>query len=1028
MFFDSLESSFSGDGSLKALEGDVVVVLAGMILVADRINFDSLEKTIEAQGNVMLVTPAQLIGGDELRYELRNKDFIIKNAFLIANDASKTDSAVKSILGVSPRELYLEAEKTQRLAELDRRTAKLKEEFLRSSRDYDATVGRLALLLEQRDMTAEQENPHLASLGKTRRERIRNRRAFWQNGNFSKAQGLGGNFAGGGYVKLGGASISRKANEYRAEKASLSPCRCDDDETAAWELNAHSLTAFSEGYADIYGSVVKIKGIPVFYLPFIKIPIKSQRQSGFLMPNFSYNRLNGLVVSQPVFLALGPDRDLTANFDLIDRRGLRVGVEGRYRPKTFSGWTIRTEAVRDRLWLEQRGERFELLDVYRDGLARATAKALDDEMPAKPSANITSDLLSEPGYWSGLGLDDCLVAENLSACQQRTRAQMAPANNRWRHLVRWQGQQQINPQVSFVSEGNSLSDHRYMQDLYFERFNESYNPDQPALYSPVRAHLHVNTSPVYLGIGSTWGDPMRTRRRYSGHQLPLIVKAKTRMFSVFEGPAPLYWNVNLVHRKILLIDDDSMGSGTEAKNLQTRLNSGSWSQLKGNWMMPLTPDMVFNLGLFGDVELRAIRNRTEFLTSNNDFSPVDVGAIASEYSDIETFKVSLALSLPIDGVWQLDGSEFRVDELQRYLNHRMSWDVTLTLRPSVVRRGNYGELFNAYKLDETLDEWEPIDKAIPLTYYESDSSEAYNHEFLLEEERMRDLQQITFSTSHDWYLVNRRWSKVRAQEAPSQPKVFGERNARYYRQLATNELEQIDQEARAIAQIADEEAAKNRGYAANTEQEHLLNVTAQLSFDFRKEREREDMRSDASVPESRLPQPWSPVRGAFKYQQWGWSLDGSGRYNIYERLLNQASIHLAPPKLLATQLKFGLAIDRESAVAKDGGIEISRTVTRDYTVASALAKPLSVFGRYGVRNNPSSEPAIEQYASAGLSYASRSGCWGLKFYWRKDFPDPSWEGSYFLSLNVLFFNSQREYGNLLSRVNKIKRRRTENQQ
>ena len=76
-------------------------------------------------------------------------------------------------------------------------------------------------------------------------------------------------------------------------------------------------------------AVVRMKGVPVLYTPYIKFPVTGDRQSGFLFPNFQYSGEDGLDLSVPYYLNLAPNQDATLVPRIVSRRG--QGLEGEYR-------------------------------------------------------------------------------------------------------------------------------------------------------------------------------------------------------------------------------------------------------------------------------------------------------------------------------------------------------------------------------------------------------------------------------------------------------------------------------------------------------------------------------------------------------------------------------------------------------------------------------------------------------------------------------------------------------------------------
>ncbi|TYB31840.1 MAG: LPS-assembly protein LptD [Candidatus Mcinerneyibacterium aminivorans] len=81
--------------------------------------------------------------------------------------------------------------------------------------------------------------------------------------------------------------------------------------------------------------VFYIGHVPVFYLPSYFLPIPEKRKSGFLQPQISNNKVDGITYIQPFFLVLNRFSDLTYTFKYMTRRGIEQAAELRY--KTHNG-------------------------------------------------------------------------------------------------------------------------------------------------------------------------------------------------------------------------------------------------------------------------------------------------------------------------------------------------------------------------------------------------------------------------------------------------------------------------------------------------------------------------------------------------------------------------------------------------------------------------------------------------------------------------------------------------------------------
>jgi LPS-assembly protein len=101
--------------------------------------------------------------------------------------------------------------------------------------------------------------------------------------------------------------------------------------TPRWELVAGTTTVELERYALLTNTVLKVKGVPLFYLPAMYYPIQSDdRATGFLMPTYGSSIVRGQSVSNAFFWAINRSQDATVFHDWFTRRGQGTGAEYRY--------------------------------------------------------------------------------------------------------------------------------------------------------------------------------------------------------------------------------------------------------------------------------------------------------------------------------------------------------------------------------------------------------------------------------------------------------------------------------------------------------------------------------------------------------------------------------------------------------------------------------------------------------------------------------------------------------------------------
>jgi LPS-assembly protein len=84
-------------------------------------------------------------------------------------------------------------------------------------------------------------------------------------------------------------------------------------------------------------AVFRVHKIPVFYSPYLRLPLGNRRQSGFLVPDFGNNDKTGSTFSLPYYFNLAPSYDATLTPRWLESRGVQIGTEFRYLGKTFAG-------------------------------------------------------------------------------------------------------------------------------------------------------------------------------------------------------------------------------------------------------------------------------------------------------------------------------------------------------------------------------------------------------------------------------------------------------------------------------------------------------------------------------------------------------------------------------------------------------------------------------------------------------------------------------------------------------------------
>jgi len=107
---------------------------------------------------------------------------------------------------------------------------------------------------------------------------------------------------------------------------------CTGDPTPDWSIKVSSADIEIGGYAKLRNTRLRMKKMPLFYLPYMIWPAKVDRSSGFLIPNIGYSESRGVELGLAYYQTLGPAADLTFHLDGWEQTYAGGGAELRYRP------------------------------------------------------------------------------------------------------------------------------------------------------------------------------------------------------------------------------------------------------------------------------------------------------------------------------------------------------------------------------------------------------------------------------------------------------------------------------------------------------------------------------------------------------------------------------------------------------------------------------------------------------------------------------------------------------------------------
>jgi len=118
------------------------------------------------------------------------------------------------------------------------------------------------------------------------------------------------------------------ADKYRITRGAFTTCV---QPTPRWEIASGSSIVNLHDYALLTNAVIRVKDVPIFYLPVMYYPIQDDdRATGFLLPTYGRSTFRGQSISNAFFWAISRSQDATFFHDWFTSRGQGMGSEYRY--------------------------------------------------------------------------------------------------------------------------------------------------------------------------------------------------------------------------------------------------------------------------------------------------------------------------------------------------------------------------------------------------------------------------------------------------------------------------------------------------------------------------------------------------------------------------------------------------------------------------------------------------------------------------------------------------------------------------
>ncbi|RJX70717.1 LPS assembly protein LptD [Vibrio sinensis] len=131
---------------------------------------------------------------------------------------------------------------------------------------------------------------------------------------------------------------------YEVEDGTITSCPVGDN---AWRMRASSIDIDqNDDEATFYNPRFEVLNVPIFYLPFLTVPIGDTRKTGFLYPTVSYGSSDGFELDVPIYWNIAPNYDLETTFRYMEKRGTQLDSTFRYL-SDFGHGQIKSEYLPD---------------------------------------------------------------------------------------------------------------------------------------------------------------------------------------------------------------------------------------------------------------------------------------------------------------------------------------------------------------------------------------------------------------------------------------------------------------------------------------------------------------------------------------------------------------------------------------------------------------------------------------------------------------------------------------------------------
>ena len=117
---------------------------------------------------------------------------------------------------------------------------------------------------------------------------------------------------------------------YTFHNGVFTTCDVEDGSRPMWSIKSVEADIDIDGFIFMKHCFLRLKDVPILYLPIITFPGRLDRQTGFMVPpEISTSDRSGYGLTTPFFINLSPSADITLYPSYLERRGAHSGAEFR---------------------------------------------------------------------------------------------------------------------------------------------------------------------------------------------------------------------------------------------------------------------------------------------------------------------------------------------------------------------------------------------------------------------------------------------------------------------------------------------------------------------------------------------------------------------------------------------------------------------------------------------------------------------------------------------------------------------------